>query len=54
MAHDGPVYNRPLAQPAYIDAVAKEVINVPLPTTADEIKATVLKLAATPNLADKS
>jgi len=54
VAHDGPVYTRPLAQPAYIDAVAKEVINVPLPSTADEIKATVLKLAATPNLADKS
>ena len=54
VAHDGPVYSRPLAQPAYIDAVAKEVINVPIPTTADEIKATVLKLAATPNLADKS
>ena len=54
VAHDGPVYNRPLAQPAYIDAVAKEIIKVPLPTSADEIKATVLKLAATPNLADKS
>lgn len=54
VAHDGPVYNRPLAQPAYIDAVAKEVINIPIPSTAEEIKATVLKLAATPNLADKS
>ncbi|CAM8645927.1 phosphoribosylformylglycinamidine synthase subunit PurL [Candidatus Planktophila dulcis] len=54
VAHDGPVYNRSLAQPAYIDVVAKEVINVPLPSTADEIKATVLRLAATPNLADKS
>ena len=54
VAHDGPVYNRPLAQPAYIDVVAKEVINVPIPSTADEIKATVLRLAATPNLADKS
>ena len=54
VAHDGPVYNRPLAQPAYIDAVAKEIINVPIPSTAEEIKATVLKLAATPNLADKS
>jgi phosphoribosylformylglycinamidine synthase II len=54
VAHDGPVYNRPLAQPDYIDAVAKEVINLPLPTSADEIKATILKLAATPNLADKS
>ena len=54
VAHDGPVYQRPLAQPAYIDAVAKEVIKVPIPSTPDEIKATVLKLAATPNLADKS
>ncbi len=54
VAHDGPVYNRPLAKPAYIDQAAKEVINVPIPTTADEIKSTVLKLAATPNLADKS
>ena len=54
VAHDGPVYHRPLAQPAYIDAVAKEVIKVPIPSTPDEIKATILKLAATPNLADKS
>ena len=54
VAHDGPVYHRPLAQPAYIDAAAKEVIKVPIPATPDEIKATILKLAATPNLADKS
>ena len=54
VAHDGPVYKRPFAKPAYIDQVAKEVINVPIPATADEIKSTVLKLAATPNLADKS
>ncbi|MEY4970787.1 MAG: hypothetical protein RLZZ277_1018, partial [Actinomycetota bacterium] len=54
VAHDGPVYNRPLAKPAYIDQVAKEVINPPLPTTAAEIKETILKVAATPNLADKS
>ena len=43
-----------MAQPVYINEVAKQVINVPIPATADEIKATVLKLAATPNLADKS
>ena len=54
VAHDGPIYNRPLAQPAYINEVAKQIINVPIPVTADEIKETVLKLAATPNLADKS
>jgi len=54
VAHDGPVYNRPLAQPAYIDIVAKEILSLPIPSTADEIKSTVLQLAATPNLADKS
>jgi phosphoribosylformylglycinamidine synthase subunit PurL len=54
VAHDGPVYNRPLAKPDYIDRVNAEVIDVALPSTADEIKAAVLKLAATPNLADKS
>jgi phosphoribosylformylglycinamidine synthase len=54
VAHDGPVYNRPLAKPDYIDRVNAEVIDVALPGTGDEIKAAVLKLAATPNLADKS
>jgi phosphoribosylformylglycinamidine synthase len=54
VAHDGPVYNRPLAKPDYIDRVNAEVIDVALPSSADEIKAAVLKLAATPNLADKS
>ena len=54
VAHDGPVYNRPLAKPDYIDRVNAEIIDVALPSTADEIKAAVLKLAATPNLADKS
>jgi phosphoribosylformylglycinamidine synthase len=54
VAHDGPVYNRPLAKPDYVDAVAKEVINPPIPVTSAEIKNVVLTLAATPNLADKS
>ena len=54
VAHDGPVYNRPLAEPAYIKQVATQVINPPLPVTSDEIKKAILKVAATPNLADKS
>ena len=54
VAHDGPVYDRPLAKPEYVDRVNAQIINVPLPTSASEIKAAVLKLAATPNLADKS
>jgi phosphoribosylformylglycinamidine synthase subunit PurL len=54
VAHDGPVYQRPFAQPAYINQVAQEQIKVPVATTSEEIRATVLKLAAAPNLADKS
>jgi phosphoribosylformylglycinamidine synthase subunit PurL len=54
VAHEGPVYKRPLAKPDYIDRVNAEIIDVALPATAEEIKAAVLKLAATPNLADKS
>jgi phosphoribosylformylglycinamidine synthase len=54
VAHEGPVYNRPLAQPAYIDQVNSQKVNVPMPSGAAEIKAAVLKLAGAPNLADKS
>ena len=54
VAHEGPVYNRPLAQPAYINEVNSQKVNVPIPSNAAQIKAAVLKLAATPNLADKS
>ena len=54
VAHEGPVYNRPLAQPEYIDLVNSRDVKVPMPQSAAEIKAAVLKMAATPNLADKS
>jgi phosphoribosylformylglycinamidine synthase len=54
VAHEGPVYNRPLAQPAYINQVNSQKVNVPMPSGASEIKAAVLKLAGAPNLADKS
>jgi phosphoribosylformylglycinamidine synthase len=43
-----------LAQPAYIDQVNGQRVDVPIPETAAEVKAAVLKLAAAPNLADKS
>jgi len=54
VAHEGPVYNRPLAKPDYIDRVNAENIDVKRPESAAEIKAAVLKLAGAPNLADKS
>ena len=54
VAHDGPVYSRPLAEPAYIARVNAEVITPPVPKTPAEIKTAILQMAATPNLADKS
>ena len=54
VAHEGPVYSRPLAEPAYIARVNAEVINPAIPLTAQEIKDAILMMAATPNLADKS
>jgi phosphoribosylformylglycinamidine synthase len=54
VAHEGPVYSRPLAEPAYIVRVNAEVINPVIPQSAQEIKAAILMMAATPNLADKS
>jgi len=52
VAHDGPVYNRPMSKPKYLDSLTPAV--VPLPSTPEEIKAAIIKLMASPNLADKS
>jgi phosphoribosylformylglycinamidine synthase len=41
VAHEGPVYQRPYAEPAYIKQVHSEKVNVPMPTTDAEIKAAV-------------
>lgn len=54
VAHEGPVYQRPLAKPDYLDRVNATDVVVPLPQSASEIKEAVLKMAATPNLTDKS
>jgi phosphoribosylformylglycinamidine synthase len=54
VAHDGPVYNRPIKKPDYVEKLAKSTFTVPLPTAPDEVKAAVLKLIASPNIADKS
>ena len=54
VAHDGPVYNRPIAKPAYVAELAAKELKVPMPETTAEIKAAILKLIASPNIADKS
>ncbi|WP_219107042.1 phosphoribosylformylglycinamidine synthase subunit PurL [Austwickia sp. TVS 96-490-7B] len=53
VAHDGPVYQRPLARPADQDALqANTPRDLPRPVTAGEIIDTLRTLIAAPNLAD--
>lgn len=54
VAHEGPVYHRPLAQPDYIEKVRKQEPVVPIPNSPKEIREAILTMASTPNLADKS
>ncbi len=55
VAHDGPVYERPFARPTWQDALQDDAAEaLPRPTDDDELRSTVLRLAASPNLCDKS
>ncbi|WP_370240468.1 phosphoribosylformylglycinamidine synthase subunit PurL [Aeromicrobium sp.] len=55
VAHDGPVYERPYARPDWQDALqADRAEALPRPSGADELRATLLRLVASPNLCDKS
>ncbi len=52
-AHEGPVYDRPIHRPYDQDAINVEH-PLPRPRTGDELRRTLLRLIASPNLADKS
>ena len=54
VAHDGPVYNRPMTKPAYLDQLNAKVLDIPMPKNSAEIKAAILKLMSSANMADKS
>ena len=55
VAHDGPVYHRPYARPDWLDArQADGGEKLPRPSSGEELRSTVLALAGSPNLADKS
>ena len=55
VAHDGPTYQRPFARPESQDALQADVAEaLPRPTSGDELRDTMLRLAASPNLCDKS
>ena len=53
VAHEGPVYNRPFSEPAYIARANAQVLDLPMPDES-EIAAAIVKLMSSPNMADKS
>jgi phosphoribosylformylglycinamidine synthase len=55
LADDGPVYARPIREPADLILLqADRAETLPRPSTSDELRATVLRMAASPNLCDKT
>ncbi|WP_020522561.1 phosphoribosylformylglycinamidine synthase subunit PurL [Catelliglobosispora koreensis] len=55
LADDGPVYARPLREPADLILLqADRAETLPRPSTPDELRETLLRLVASPNLCDKT
>jgi phosphoribosylformylglycinamidine synthase len=55
VAHDGPVYNRPMQRPAYLDGLQASVPDdLARPADGAGLAAALLALMASPNLCDKS
>ncbi|RBY80392.1 phosphoribosylformylglycinamidine synthase subunit PurL [Blastococcus sp. TF02-09] len=55
VAHEGPVYERPMARPADLDALqADDPARLPRPTTPAELQAHWLAVVSSPDGADKS
>ena len=52
VAHDGPVYNRPMAKPEYLQSLVPT--SLPSVDSAQAIKSELLALISSPNIADKS
>jgi phosphoribosylformylglycinamidine synthase len=54
-AHDGPVYERPVERPLDQDVLtAHDGHDLPRPRNGEQLRATLLRLIASPNLADRS
>jgi phosphoribosylformylglycinamidine synthase len=54
VAHEGPVYQRPIERPAAQDTLVAAVPDtLPRPSTPDELRETLLRLVSSPNLASR-
>ncbi len=55
LADDGPVYNRPFREPNDVMLLqADRAETLPRPSTGDELRETLLRMAGSPNLCDKT
>ena len=61
VAHEGPVYHRPYARPGWMDALQADTVSGPAgaaayerPASGEELRETLLRLVASPNLASKA
>lgn len=55
VAHEGPVYHRPIERPWWIDGLnGNSATNLPRATDPDDLAATLLKIVGAPNQCDKS
>jgi phosphoribosylformylglycinamidine synthase II len=55
VAHEGPVYQRPVARPAGQDALnADTSANLPRPVSGDELRATLLAMVGSPHLCSRA
>ncbi len=55
VAHEGPVYQRPFTRPRDLDDVQADAAErLPRPADGDDLRKTLLRLAASPNLCDRS
>ena len=54
VAHEGPVYNRPMQRPDWLDTLAaNDPLTLPRPTDAQQVRDTWWVMAGSPNLASK-
>jgi phosphoribosylformylglycinamidine synthase II len=54
VAHEGPVYQRPVERPSFQDdVVADSPASLARPSTSDELRAEILRMAGSPNLSSR-